>query len=80
MAKTSRGEIHFSDKLLQMLENEIVSMLQENRNQGTIEYFPSFILNIGIDNKPNHVVMEIPVIEFIPDEVNRKIIYIGKNK
>jgi hypothetical protein len=80
MAKTAKGEIHFSDKLLQMLEKEIVSMLQENRNQGIIEYFPGFTLNIGIDNKPNNVVMKIPVKEFITDEENIKFIYIGKNK
>ena len=79
MTKTAKGEIHFSDKLLQMLEKEIVSMLQENSNQGMIEYFPGFIMNIGIDNKPSNIAMEIPVTEFIPDEENRKFIYIGKN-
>ena len=69
-----------SDKLLGMLGEEIGKMLHENRDEGNIEYFPGFKLYITIDKNLPHVLMKIPVKEFIPDENNRNYIFIGKHE
>ncbi len=69
----------FSEKLLNLISIEIEKMLEEKRNEGEVEFFPGSIFKIAIDRKLKYTVIQIPVKEFLPEEEERKIIYIGKD-